>query len=972
MAATCTIGGVAYIMIEDQHDLTNALDERQRFKCDIIDYAGTAHFVKGEQVVVSDPVLGIIFNGYVSSDKEIPQYPSGAILHSIDCIDQHYLADKRTYTRTYTTPSLAGKIAVDHLHDVLLAEGVTQNFAEHFDTTPTDFSQGIITSTIGASNVGDGDLELAPAGSNVTILEQTTADFSTGTLSNVTAVSNTLTPTTVSGLAVTATLPFGIAGAFLNVNFWGGSKALGTSDTFNYDIWIASTSPQIMCTVGLIFNDGTTATGIVDQNNLAIDATTDLTNYAKDKWYTRNISTTTYNGKTIANVFVGFGGTSQGTYTVYVKNVYLTSASGSPFFSTTAVATQLNPMQVISYSYYTAALTTGTVIPVFDPATSMRTSPSHSISAVQLLGSSVVTWVAGTPGTSGFNLNVSYDGGVTYQHCTNNSALPGLPSGSNVAGLNIILQETFGAGTNPSLLPNLQLVNIVLNSAPNATKSDIVTTFATQTAWNTGTYVNTQALVNGDLEPIIVTRDWNNHSTSGQTFFLIHGGITESASTGAYVMTMTHYSGSVNYAQSRLDFIGSVADFILDIDTACTASGSFVGITYRQTYWSSPSLGSYGYLVQYTGAQLWLWRGSNSSSSSATMLASVSFTNLSTHLRIVVSGGSHQIYAGNATTPTISVFDSTYTSAGNIALYGENSSPTIDGSATWDNLVLTYPGNATWQGPSTSISSLGTCGLSALTWVEVNTGNSLQAAVSIESSVDGGSTYQVCTNGGPIPNLPSGTNVSGKSVKLLISFTYSSTALPPIVRQLVWRVLGQYPGSSGNRTTAPLGNDTMVRANVVSGFGTGFDSQTYTQVGTGTTSLTSNEAAIANTTGDVHMIYGSRTWTDEDGTVRFLLSAATISAGIELRYTDTNNFYRLQASTTTVSIVKKQAGISQTLASVSMTITTGTWYRMRFRVTGATQPLLQGNVWLDGTLENTISPVTGLWNNSNWTIQAAG
>lgn len=92
-------------------------------------------------------------------------------------------------------------------------------------------------------------------------------------------------------------------------------------------------------------------------------------------------------------------------------------------------------------------------------------------------------------------------------------------------------------------------------------------------------------------------------------------------------------------------------------------------------------------------------------------------------------------------------------------------------------------------------------------------------------------------------------------------------------------------------------------------------------------------------------------WTDEDGTVRFQLSAATISAGMELRYTDSSHYYRLAASTTTLSIVKNVGSGNSTLATATIALTAGTWYRMRFRVTGSLPVTLQGRVWADGSAE---------------------
>jgi hypothetical protein len=1013
MALTVTIGGVSYPIIENNgqpvpgytsagggtssssgntgiaggsdsgYQQTNNAQERQRWQCDIMDYSGTAHFQKGELVVVTDPVLGIMFQGYINTDKELPIYPSGIIRHSLDCIGLEWLPSKRTFTRTYSTSQVAGKIAVDMLNTVLLPEGIAQNFAEHDDSTTAAFNTGILSGTQGVTDAnGNQWLELAQAGSNTVITENTTALFSTGTLTNVQAINNELIPTTVSGLKVVATLPFTQNNPSLTVNFWSGSQSLGTNDTLNFTIFISSTSPSITCSVGLMFNDGTSTTGIVDQNGFAIDASTDISANAKDRWYTRAFSTTTYNGKTISKVYVSFGGTSAGTYTMYVQNVSL--SSGTVFFSTTATTTQLNPMVVASSQGYAPTSVIASVNPVFNAGISIRTSPAYSIDAVKLLSSSTVSWTAGVPSGGTFVLKSSYDGGVTYQPCTNNAALPALPAGSNVAGLSITLQESFTTGTDPTILPTLSQVVISLYSAPTATKSDIVTTYATSTQWNTGTFTGTQ-VVSNNLASGNITQGWDQSQIINQTF-LATSNSTQSVSAGTFSITTLINTASANRAgAARLDWAGTITNtnftFDIDITVPSTVNYSSVGfIQYLQTYWGVSGVdtgkGAYTLWMQQSGINnnITLYRGTNSSTSTATTVAQTT-QNTPNHVRIVVKSGVHSIYFDNNATAIFSFTDTTYTS-GQIAIGGftffQNPNGGGYSTVTFKNPVVTPLPTETWASTSTSVSSLGTCESSVISWTELHTqtADGENAAIFIESSIDGGTTYQTCTNGSAIPGLTSGTNLSGKSVQLLINFYVSpSNFYIPQLSQLVWRVLGAYPGSSGTRSTVPLGNDMSITRTVASGFGTAFDGQTWSQTGTGTTAVASGEETITNTTGDVHMHLGTRTWTDEDGTVRFQLSASTISAGIELRYTDANNFYRLQVSTTTVSIIKVQSGVSVMLQSVSMTVSTGVWYRARFRVTGAIQPLLQGNVWLDGQLENTINATTGQWNNNSWTIQ---
>ena len=281
MAATITIAGVSYPFIENNgqpvpgyvsgsgsanttssnvgiaggsdsgYQQTSNLQERQRWQCDVMDYSGTAavQFQKGDQVIVTDPVLGVLFRGFINTDKMQTIYPSGIVRHSIDCTGLEDIPGRRTYTRTYNTSSEAGKIAVDMLNTVLLNEGIAQNFAEHEDNTAGDFNQGILSGTVGlVDSNGNNWLELAQAGSNVSIVENTTALFSTGTLTNVQATSNTLQPITVSGLKIQYSLPIATTTAILQGIIWTGSLVVGSGDYFNYSIYIAGSSPAFNAT----------------------------------------------------------------------------------------------------------------------------------------------------------------------------------------------------------------------------------------------------------------------------------------------------------------------------------------------------------------------------------------------------------------------------------------------------------------------------------------------------------------------------------------------------------------------------------------------------------------------------------------------------------------------------------------------------------------------------------------------------
>jgi hypothetical protein len=949
---SCTIGGNAVTLKNNSFSITGQIETRDTMTITVLDATGTLSFQPRQPVVLSDSVNGKLFSGYVGTSKPNRVAPSTAgasstIEHVVTVIDTHYKADKQANQQNYTN-AYAGDIALDFWRRALQAEGVVANAAIVKDSTVADFQRGIVSGTIATSNVGDGDLELVTAGSMVTVTESTTTDFASGTLTNVTAANNSLTPTPQSALRVTATLPGGSGGSFLSMKFWSSSLSIGTSDTINYDLWIASSSPEFKAAIDFVCSDGTllSTSSVSDQNSLSAAPSTDLSKNAKDTWYTRNIAITALHGKTVTSVYLTIAGTTPGTYTVYVKNCYLGSQSGNKFLDTNATTTNVSPPIPSQFSGYLASTSTATLVQCVAAGIAQRVSPAHSIDAVKLLRSSLISWTS----SSTVTLKVSYDGGASYQACTNGAPLPALPAGSNVAGVSLTLLESFVSGNDPTILPILTNVTITLQSAANATKSDIVTSYTSQSAMNLGTYTNMQSDASGNLLLTSYTRNWNDNTTTGQTPFF-PSGTTDVASGGIYTMSVT---GTNSFGTSRLDFLGQVLDFTLDCDIKASSTADEVALTYRQSSWVAATNNTFAYMVGlYPGSPgiLELGHGSNSTNDSFTQIAFTNPTvavNTFFHIKIVVKGTHHQIYFNNSTTPTIDVIDSTYTQVGGIGCRAFGNT----GSASWDNLVLSQAPTGTWLSNAVSLTSLGSCGQTAISWTEKNTSVPTDAYDVVQTSVDGGSTFQVCTNQGAIPNLPSGSNVAGKTVQVKVTLgSISNTA--PSVSTIVWRVLGAYPGSSGTRTTLPMGMDSMTRANVGSGWGTATDSQTYTQVGTGTTALTSNEGLITNTTGDVHMLYGSRTWTDEDGTCRFSLSAATISAGIELRYTDTNNFYRFSASTTTLTLTKKIVSNSYTLATASMTLSTGVFYRMRFRVAGNYPTTASGKVWLDGTLEPT-------------------
>jgi hypothetical protein len=1009
---TCLISGVSYPIKNDSHlIIEDTLEVRATLKVTIVDMNGTYSFQRGQPITITDSDLGQLYSGYVSTDDQTKYGPaSSAVDHVITAFDQQYKADKQANKINYLNWK-AGDAAVDMVQRTLASEGVVVPGALHHDGTPADFNTGLLTNAAGytpptpitsgltlpapqtSATTADGVLEIQKAGADLTITENTQSAFSTGTLNNVQATSaGTLMPTTQSALKFSATYPVA-TGAFgyIYIQFWSGSQVIGTNDSLIFDVWIPDSAPYKAGGIVPLLSDGTIPGGLLDQNALLNDSDTDLSNYAVNQWYTRTVSLSALSGKTITGMLAQVGSVQTGMYTWYIKNAYLSSHSGSKFFAPTDTTPVVNPPTVYGYSQFVSLSATTAVVTVCDLVNSSRISSAYNIDPVKLLRGSVISWY----GSANAAVAASYDG-VAYQPCTNNAALPALPVGSNLTGLTLTLKETFTpTGNDPAVIPLLQLLTVSLLSAPNATKSDVVKAFETQTQWNTGTYSSTVSTSSGDLTIGSVSRNWNDGSVANQVFIyatLDNGSGPQqqafsSVSSGAYQIALNaDNSPAIFFGMDRFDFAGIVLDFTIDCDVYFTPAGQSGGNDWVQAgvfYRTDPNAiydgttagtkNSMAYLVTLGAGHIEIGYGSNKNTTdSYTLLQSVSRTFSAgsfVHLKIVVNGKHHLVYVANESTPTLNVFDSTYANPGSVGFRGW-SGWTAAATTQIDNFVMTPATSGTWTGPGTSISTLGTCAASVISWTEVNTLNSTESFAQVQTSVDEGSTYQPCKNGGPIPNLPAGTNVSGKSIITKVFFQTVSQPLAPIVRGLVWRVLGAYPGATGVRSTAPMGIDYVVRANQ-SGFGTASDGQTWTKAGTGTDAVSSDELTISSTTGDVHERLGTRTWTDEDATVRFKLSLNSDVAGLELRYTDTNNYYRLAATSTGISLTKKIAGVSSTLALVSTTLSTGVWYRMRFRIVGSNPALLYGNVWPDQTLEPTIDGTTYRWNDNNWTITAS-
>lgn len=929
---SCLVGTSSFLTgttlpVRDQSfTLADALDQRSVLTLTGEDVNGTLSYTPASPVMLSDSAQGLLYTGYLASDdvtRPAAGTSSNQLEHAMTFADHHRDYDKEANEINYSNWT-GGDIACDFIQQQQYKNGIWGAFALESDYTPTTFAQGTLAGTVATTTTSPfvyapntatppatsntGDLELVRSGTQFTLTESVTSDFSSGTLTNMVASNNELTPTTQSAVKVVAVYPSTATGSsvtatesggmqtsgenilnLVNDYIWSGSMTVASNDTINYDVWISGTSPAFLAGIEVIFSDGTYLTshdgtldsatdlGIFDQNGVSVDVLQDLSGYAKDTWYTRNIPLTGMSGKTIVNIVVYIAGSSPGTTTVYIKNCYLGSQSGSPFISPTATAPQYNPPFLITSGGYTASTITTSVVQVYNPLVSYRVSPAHSISGVGLIQNSSITWTASLPttggpipvyppGTTGTTTSssgtstamvmlVSYDGN-TWLQCQNSQALPGLPPGANVSGLSLYLREQFAAGSDPSAIPALLNVQITINSAAAQTTSDIVTAYGTTSQWNTGTQVLTSPNANGNLtlgsstNPL--TQSWPSSAVlTNQTFLAGNNNSgTQAVSGGAYTMTPGASTGSGCWCQSRFDWAGYFWNGTIEADLQMSNNGSpECGVQYRQTGWGNANNNMAYYAAISQGVGVIFGYGSNSFGNTSGTYTSVKVSTQTInngtyyHLKIVVNGNRHTIYFNHGSTPVIDVLDNAYPNAGQIGFRGYN--PTVSFTASIKNFSLVTTTAGTWTSPSTSLASLGTCGYNQVSWTDLDSRGQIETTTIVQSSVDGGTTWMQCTNGAEIPQLTRGTSVS--SANLVFQMILSSTTPPistPVIMGLYSRVCGNFGTVSGTRVSpalslTPVGyvasSNAMYNANIPTNttltVATSQDAATWTTVG---------------------------------------------------------------------------------------------------------------------------------------------
>lgn len=855
-----TIGWTTVPIQEGSFSTSETVTGRSSCQFNVEDPTGALHIRYRERVVIAHSVRGVIFRGFVNTVQEENLPPNAANILQIVCIDEHWEADKRIYEGAEFNDQTAGTVAT-FLAKELAADGVTAGYAIDHDTSTADFAEGTLSNTIaaaniGATSIGDGDLELAPAGSTLSLL----------------STPATPQPTKALHLSGYASVP-NATDLYHYRKIWSGNYVIHVQDGVEYDallydIWISSTCPDIKAGIDLGFSDGTwlrtQANPGTDQFGLSPSPATDLTNRAVNKWYRRNIGfPASLNGKTITSVALALEGDKVGQYDVYVRNIYIgdniTGAAHIVFF---ADSLSQNPsVQVRSSGYINTALE---VVDVYDGVTTITDGP-YPLDQVGIVNSSFLSYSAtGISDTATIDVGASLDGN-SFIPCSNNAAIPALPPGMNAAGRALTVQYIYkNTGPDPRQIATVSGAEYTVTPSFAAQKIDLyqsisalpdfMAVVAQQNTQVGGATDSTGRYGNG----LTLYGSWRTFDNGDQSNQWLAAG---------YYALLNGYQyleaggGLGSFALVRLDWIPQLADFTFEANIQIDASGP-AGLVYRtnSNAFRTPD-DTYAYCVNLSPTAINLDRGNNSSSGAGakTNLATAALTLNSGdwhRLKVVVSGSLHTVYLDDA--QYLQITDSTYTSAGSFGLHYANTSGT-DTKIYYDAVgaVSGLIGTATWA--PVDLSAAGVCGNSLIAW-EADTPDTTSAGVEI--SLDGGISWQECTNGGPIPDLSPGLSLTNTNIQVRATLTAGNATLQPVLWGINWLVSGQLQ-ASGYRISPPLALGPVGR------------------VGSGTVAW---DATLPNdsTTIGIDVSLDGATWTDITSTSGQQIADGASSASIPL------------------------------------------------------------------------------------------
>lgn len=130
MAVTIRISGVDIDRRNGSVRINDRYEQRSTARFIVVDTAGIATYAKGQAVEIFEglaipPFIHPLFSGFIDTPRKTRISPKDNGLYwIIDCVDNHYLADKRIAAESYVAQT-AGFIVTDLWTNYLAPEGVT-------------------------------------------------------------------------------------------------------------------------------------------------------------------------------------------------------------------------------------------------------------------------------------------------------------------------------------------------------------------------------------------------------------------------------------------------------------------------------------------------------------------------------------------------------------------------------------------------------------------------------------------------------------------------------------------------------------------------------------------------------------------------------------------------------------------------------------------------------------------------------
>jgi hypothetical protein len=403
------IGGNQVSVSRGSMSISTAIEERSTTSFVVVDVDGAFHYEKGQPVEIINDENGnkLEFAGVIESSKEQKITSTRGLMHSISCVDWHYLADRRIIAKAYED-MYAGDIVKDLITTYLAQEGVT------YDDVTTKYARKIATFNSNAQILKkyDGSLEMK----RTTVSDTTPAMTSNTTPSpHVVSSNNNLSSVYKMFDNTTATGSTTVVPTWVQMDFGAGNEKIISGYSIKASAGSTERSPRTF-----EFRGYTPATGWV-----VLDSKSGLTTYDYVEFFFDN-------------------STPYQMFKFNVTEVGTTSASS---------------MIVEELQLFPPA-------PVVSTTSTITSEPIDLTPYVANRGNEI-TWTSTVPTGTTVKIETSIDGGLTWSVTVTGDSLRNFYGGEDLNGIQLLIRVTMTT-SNQYVTPSIQNIGVMFNEK-NAT-----------------------------------------------------------------------------------------------------------------------------------------------------------------------------------------------------------------------------------------------------------------------------------------------------------------------------------------------------------------------------------------------------------------------------------------------------------------------------------------------------------------------